>query len=235
MKKKVLKRLAAFSVAMTLMFSSMTAFAAETTYTTKTGDNLSKIAKELYGDANKWRDIYECNKDQIKDPNLIWSNQILVIPDLGITTQTPIPATEIPVITPEAATTPEIPADTTLTDLTTATDEATNGAMSLKEWTDTGVWAQYMQELNEGAGGAISFEVDGDVLILVYQYEHQLAGLDDASQEMLNGIMDSIFDAYQDVFALLRDEIILETGNANVVLRLEYRNADGAVIYGKNF
>lgn len=235
MKKKVLKRLAAFSVAMTLMFSSMTAFAAETTYTTKTGDNLSKIAKELYGDANKWRDIYECNKDQIKDPNLIWSNQILVIPDLGITTQTPIPTIETPAIIPETTTTPEIPAAEAPTDLTAATDEAANASMSLKEWTETGVWAQYMEELNAEAGDAISYEVNGDVLTLVYQYEQQLADLDASSQEMLNGIMDSIFDAYQDVFALLRDEIILETGNANVVLRLEYRNANGAVIYGKNF
>lgn len=69
---------------MVLLLSSMTVFAAETTYTTKRGDNLSKIAKELYGDALKWRVIYERNKDQIKDPNLIWANQTFIIPELEV-------------------------------------------------------------------------------------------------------------------------------------------------------
>jgi nucleoid-associated protein YgaU len=50
------------------------------TYVVKKGDSLSKIAKELYGDANGWRKIYEANPDQIKDPDLIHPGQSLKIP-----------------------------------------------------------------------------------------------------------------------------------------------------------
>ena len=49
-------------------------------YVVKSGDSLSKIAKKLYGDANKWRLIYEANTDQIKNPDLIHPGQILKIP-----------------------------------------------------------------------------------------------------------------------------------------------------------
>ncbi|MGV3588881.1 MAG: LysM peptidoglycan-binding domain-containing protein [Adhaeribacter sp.] len=49
-------------------------------YTVKSGDSLSKIAKQLYGDANAWHRIHQANTDQIKDPNLIHPGQKLVIP-----------------------------------------------------------------------------------------------------------------------------------------------------------
>ena len=49
-------------------------------YTIKSGDSLSKIAKQLYGDANAWHKIHQANMDQIKDPNLIHPGQKIVIP-----------------------------------------------------------------------------------------------------------------------------------------------------------
>ena len=57
--------------------------AEEKTYTVVAGDSLSKIAKKLYGDTNQWRAIYEANRDQIKDPDLIHPGQKFKIPDLG--------------------------------------------------------------------------------------------------------------------------------------------------------
>jgi nucleoid-associated protein YgaU len=51
------------------------------TYVVKSGDSLSKIAKELYGDAKRWPEIYEANKALIGDnPDLIHPGQKLVIP-----------------------------------------------------------------------------------------------------------------------------------------------------------
>ncbi len=50
------------------------------TYTVKSGDTLSRIAKEHYGDANKYTKIFEANKDQLKDPDVIKPGQILKIP-----------------------------------------------------------------------------------------------------------------------------------------------------------
>jgi len=51
-----------------------------TTYTVKSGDSLSKIAKHLYGDADKWHAIYEANKDKIKNPDLIHPGEVLTLP-----------------------------------------------------------------------------------------------------------------------------------------------------------
>jgi len=50
------------------------------TYVVVKGDSLSKIAAREYGDANKWRAIYEANKDLISDPDLIHPGQELTIP-----------------------------------------------------------------------------------------------------------------------------------------------------------
>lgn len=60
--------------------SSSTAGSAEKMYVVKKGDSLSQIAKREYGDANKWRRIFEANKDKIKDPDLIHPGQELKIP-----------------------------------------------------------------------------------------------------------------------------------------------------------
>lgn len=49
-------------------------------YVVKSGDSLSKIAKSEYGDAGAWKAIFEANKDQIKDPDLIHPGQKLKIP-----------------------------------------------------------------------------------------------------------------------------------------------------------
>lgn len=53
----------------------------ETLYTVVAGDSLSKIAKKYYGDANQYMKIFDANKDQLKDPNLIKVGQTLRIPD----------------------------------------------------------------------------------------------------------------------------------------------------------
>jgi nucleoid-associated protein YgaU len=50
------------------------------TYTVKSGDTLSKIAKELLGDANAYHDIFNANRDQLKDADHIQPGQVLKIP-----------------------------------------------------------------------------------------------------------------------------------------------------------
>lgn len=58
-------------------------------YTIQQGDTLSKIAKKYYNDANKWNEIYEANKDLIKNPNLIHIGWKITIPDISINKETP--------------------------------------------------------------------------------------------------------------------------------------------------
>lgn len=52
----------------------------EVTYKVVEGDNLWKIAKKQLGSGSRYVEIYELNKDQIKNPNMIYIDQELVIP-----------------------------------------------------------------------------------------------------------------------------------------------------------
>jgi len=60
--------------------SSSTA-ARGTTYIVMSGDNLSKIAKQFYGDPGKWKKIHAANADKIPNPDLIHPGLQLTIPD----------------------------------------------------------------------------------------------------------------------------------------------------------
>ena len=51
------------------------------TYTVVAGDSMSKIAKKLLGDSNRWKEIHQLNADTVKNPNLIHPGQVLKIPD----------------------------------------------------------------------------------------------------------------------------------------------------------
>jgi nucleoid-associated protein YgaU len=52
-------------------------------YTVKPGDSLSKIAKQHYGNAMKYPQIFEANREVVKDPDLIYPGQKLRIPKLN--------------------------------------------------------------------------------------------------------------------------------------------------------
>ena len=49
-------------------------------YLIKSGDTLSAIAKQFYGDANKYPAILEANREVIKDADLIFPGQKIRIP-----------------------------------------------------------------------------------------------------------------------------------------------------------
>ena len=52
-------------------------------YTVKSGDTLSGIAKEQYGNAMKYPEIFEANKPMLTDPDKIYPGQVLRIPPLS--------------------------------------------------------------------------------------------------------------------------------------------------------
>jgi nucleoid-associated protein YgaU len=54
--------------------------AAAKTYTVKSGDTLSQIAKEHLGSAGAYMKIFELNKDQLTDPDKIKPGQVLRLP-----------------------------------------------------------------------------------------------------------------------------------------------------------
>ncbi len=49
-------------------------------YKVKSGDNLSKISKQFYGNAGEYMRIFYANRDKLKDPDMIQVGQELVIP-----------------------------------------------------------------------------------------------------------------------------------------------------------
>ena len=51
------------------------------TYVVVAGDSLWKIAKAAYGKGSMWKVLYEANRDLIKNPNMIYVGQTLVIPE----------------------------------------------------------------------------------------------------------------------------------------------------------
>ena len=50
------------------------------TYVVKSGDTLSKIAQQLYGNAQDYMKIFNANRDKLNDPNKIFPGQTLNIP-----------------------------------------------------------------------------------------------------------------------------------------------------------
>ena len=50
------------------------------THTVQAGETLSKIAKDELGSAGAYMKIFEANKDQLQDPNMIKPGQVLRIP-----------------------------------------------------------------------------------------------------------------------------------------------------------
>jgi nucleoid-associated protein YgaU len=49
-------------------------------YTVKSGDTLSKISKQFYGDANQYNKIFEANRPMLSNPDKIYPGQNLRIP-----------------------------------------------------------------------------------------------------------------------------------------------------------
>lgn len=74
------------------------------TYTVKSGDWLSKIAKARYGDTAKWPRIYNANRSKIgPNPNLIYPGQKLKIPGSAVTGPGQTPKPPAPPSTPPAS------------------------------------------------------------------------------------------------------------------------------------
>lgn len=52
----------------------------EKEYTVIKGDCLWSIAKGKLGDGSRWKEIYQLNRDKITNPNLIYPNQVIMLP-----------------------------------------------------------------------------------------------------------------------------------------------------------
>lgn len=171
MRKKVLKTFAAIAATVGILATSMVAFAAEN-YTVEKDDYLKKIAKQTYGDEEKWEIIYEANKEQIKNPNLIYVGQVLTIPDLDnataesaaitepVATATPKAETPVPTQAPET----EAPTPTPAVEAPTAAPASTSN-MSAED-ANLYVAMLYSSLTTQLPDSVLSFfDVDGNMTI----------------------------------------------------------------------
>ncbi|MDB5099167.1 MAG: peptidoglycan-binding protein LysM [Cyanobacteria bacterium RYN_339] len=49
-------------------------------YAVKAGDTLQRIARSVYGDPNRWRDIFEANVESFAGPDMLYPGQLIRIP-----------------------------------------------------------------------------------------------------------------------------------------------------------
>jgi nucleoid-associated protein YgaU len=57
--------------------------AGEQSYTVRKGDTLSAIAQHHYGKASRWHAIFDANRDQLDNPDLIKPGQVLRLPAIN--------------------------------------------------------------------------------------------------------------------------------------------------------
>lgn len=150
MGKKLFRRSAAL-VMMLMVLSTGLVVNAEGTYTVEKGDYLKKIAQSVYGDSARWEDIYEANKAVVKNPNIIYKGQVLILPDIDS-----VPGEN-------AGTETEI-SEKTATEVT---------AMTLEQWTMSEE-CRAIEEMSNGIVGemglAVALKADGNTLVFEYTF-----------------------------------------------------------------
>lgn len=109
------RKILALALALTLCASLVCPVFASS-YTVARGDCLWQIAKDLLGSGSRWTEIYEANRDTVKNPSMIQTGQVLVIPDGEAAPQTnpAIPAESDPPNVPENSKEPEQTEDPTV-------------------------------------------------------------------------------------------------------------------------
>jgi nucleoid-associated protein YgaU len=58
----------------------MKAIPGRKTYTVRAGDTLTRIAQAQLGDMNRWKEIWDLNKDRVANENLIYPRLVLLMP-----------------------------------------------------------------------------------------------------------------------------------------------------------
>jgi LysM repeat protein len=141
--------------------------ATKRTYRVQTGDTLSGIAKRFYGQASEWKRLYTANASRIRNPDLIYTGQVLVIPGrhaldaLASTSQSPTDTADVtPVSQSSASTQSQSSSGSSSASLSSSVQQdiaAGNNLMAI---------AQYMVEngYSKAAAAGIASCIDGESL-----------------------------------------------------------------------
>lgn len=215
MRKKLCKRSVAV-VLMLMVLSTGLVANAQGSYTVETGDYLKKIAKSVYGDSARWVDIYEANKATVKNPNIIYKGQVLVLPDIN-----PVPTVE-----EEDTTQAAEQEDTTQAETQEQTVTA-DTSMTLAQWIVSEEGNETTEEINEmmqEAGMTVAMTSDGNTLVFVYYFSPEMWG-DLTAAEMAGFIEPSYLE---DLLGELLPEMVEEASQ-------EFATTYGITLEGINF
>ncbi len=134
--------------------------------------------------------------------------------------------------TPETTAPAEEPTVAATTEATTDA-EASGDSTSLEEWINSDVAVAMLDEMNQGLAGqgmTIKFEADGDTFSMIFVMEQELEITDE-----IKDAMKQLFDGSSAIFESARDELISETGNENIKLRITYQDINGTELYSQDF
>ncbi len=146
----------------------------------------------------------------------------------GAVVESATPETTAPAEEPTVAATEEA-----TTEAATADAEASGDSTSLEEWINSDVAVAMLDEMNQGLAGqgmTIKFEADGDTFSMIFVMEQELEITDE-----IKDAMKQLFDGSSAVFESARDELISETGNENIKLRITYQDINGTELYSQDF
>lgn len=147
----------------------------------------------------------------------------------GAVVESATPETTAPAEEPTVAATEEA----TTAEATTAETEASGDSTSLEEWINSDVAVAMLDEMNQGLAGqgmTIKFEADGDTFSMIFVMEQELEITDE-----IKDAMKQLFDGSSAIFESARDELISETGNENIKLRITYQDINGTELYSQDF
>lgn len=234
MGKKLFKRSAAL-VLMLLVLSTGLVANAEGTYTVERGDYLKKIAQSVYGDSARWEDIYEANKASIKNPNILYKGQVLILPDIN---PAPVenPEEVIPAENPEGVIPAENPGETVPAEDPQQT-AAAGTVLTLEQWTMSQECREIENLTNEimkELGLTVSLRAEGNTLVYTYNFGPEIWGTASA-QELAAAVGGSDFEALtasmQGLVDELRREFDVTYGIKIDKIRYTYLASDGTPFY----
>lgn len=105
------------------------------------------------------------------------------------------------------------------------------GKKSLDSWVNSKAATTTVDYMNENLDGmTVAFEADGDVFSMVFTLDETIEVAEGAEEAMAQ-----VFDTQKAQFESIRDELIKETGNSNVSVRVVYINGDGSEIFSTEF
>lgn len=118
-----------------------------------------------------------------------------------------------------------------------ATTEESSGADTLKAFVETPEIQEAMASVSESQDDmSIELKVEGDdTVVMSLSYKEQLDLSDESSKEIMLSVFESQMAAQESMFTEMRDQIVEETGMDDVIVRIEYLNADGSEIYSQEY